>query len=82
MKFRYILIFCILICSLVLTLGKRAKEKETTGKEKDKEKPEKGTNYSTYFRHKQFSPLDLFRANLYILVIKVLSNKFRDALVG
>ena len=58
MKFRYILIFCILICSLVLTLGKRAKEKETTGKEKDKEKPEKGTNYSTYFHHKQFSPLD------------------------
>ena len=58
MKFRYILIFCILICNLVLTLGKRAKEKETAGKEKDKEKPEKGTNYSTYFHHKQFSPLD------------------------
>ena len=56
MKFRYILIFCILICSLVLTLGKRGKEKETTGKEKDKEKPEKGTEYSICFYHKQFFP--------------------------
>ena len=67
MKFRYILIFCILICSLVLTLGKRAKEKETTGKEKYKEKPEKGTNCSTYFRHKQFSPLD-FLAGKFIYI--------------
>ena len=54
MKFRYILIFCILICSLVLTLGKRAKEKETTGKEK-----KKGTEYSICFYHKQFFPFDV-----------------------